>query len=50
MYDQDGVSHGTKFLDPDHYLDRDLDNFVPCKLGIRSYTILFIILGKTSKS
>ena len=27
--------HGTKFLDPDRYLDRDLDNFAPCKRGIR---------------
>ena len=23
--------HGTKFLDPDRNLERDLDNFAPCK-------------------
>ena len=25
---------GTKFLNPDRYLDRDLDHFAPCKQGI----------------
>ena len=26
--------HGTKSLDLDIYLDRDLDNFGPCKRGV----------------
>ena len=29
--------HGTKFLDPDSDLDCDLDNFGPCKRGIRQF-------------
>ena len=32
--------HGKKILDPDHYLDRDLDNFAPCKHSIR---LMFVI-------
>ena len=27
--------HGTKFLDPDSDVDRNLDNFRPCKWGKR---------------